>query len=318
MSVSTRCVVEGESDRREEGIREVSDSFTFSAEINSSSALDNPAIARLIRTVVSRFHRAGAIVNPSSRLQRYASLFDANPPTDDADGQWALDTALLETLQFVAVSEAFGDDLSRLAGDLSIAAGGSVDATRDRPDCKARSLQFELFLLSCLHASGLTVERHEPDIVVTTSQGAAVAIAAKRLRSEAKLIRNLRKGRSQVVRSQIGGLIAIDLSFVESIRKPVYVRDWRQHQVVSTVVLDQFVRDNDKTVMAAMSGTLVVGVLFHFGCVVRSLAPAARMISRRWIFLQTQPPPVNEATLEIMERLQVIGRRSARALPHAD
>lgn len=131
-------------------MREITDSFTMSAEMNSSSALDNPAVACLIRTVVSRFQRAGAVVNPSSRLERYASLFDADPPTDDASGQWAWDTALLEALQFVAVSEAFGDDLlPQLAGDLSVAAAGSIDASNDRHDCKARSLQFELFLLSC-------------------------------------------------------------------------------------------------------------------------------------------------------------------------
>jgi hypothetical protein len=115
-----------------------------------------------------------------------------------------------------------------------------------------------------------------------------------------------------VVRSQTGGLVAVDLSFVESIRKPVYVRDWCQHQILSKVVLDQFVRDNEKAVMSAVKGTSVIGVLFHFGCVVRSLAPAARMVSRRWIFLKTQPPPANEATLELVERLQVIGRGSAQ------
>ncbi len=82
-------------------------------------------------------------MNPSSRLQRYASLFDTDPPTDDTSGQWALDTALLETLQFVAVSEAFGDDrLPQLAGDMSLAAAGSIDASNVRHDCKARSLQF--------------------------------------------------------------------------------------------------------------------------------------------------------------------------------
>jgi hypothetical protein len=110
-------------------VREITDSFMLSAEMDSSSALDNPAVARLIRTVVSRFQKAGAVVNPSSRLERYASLFDTDPPTDDASRQWALDTALLETLQFVAVSEAFGDGLlPQLAGDLSVAAGGSIDA----------------------------------------------------------------------------------------------------------------------------------------------------------------------------------------------
>ena len=38
-------------------------------------------------------------------VERYASLFDTDTPTDDASCQWALDTALLETLQFVAVSD---------------------------------------------------------------------------------------------------------------------------------------------------------------------------------------------------------------------
>jgi hypothetical protein len=108
--------------------------------MNSSSALDNPAVARLIRTVVSRFQKAGVVVNPSSRLGRYASLFEGDPTTDDTSGQSALDTALLESLQFVAVSEAFGDDLlSQFAGDLSVAVAGSIDASNDRHDCKARS-----------------------------------------------------------------------------------------------------------------------------------------------------------------------------------
>jgi hypothetical protein len=47
-------------------VREVRDSFTLSAEMDSRSALDNPGVAHLIRTVVSRFQRAGAVVNPSS------------------------------------------------------------------------------------------------------------------------------------------------------------------------------------------------------------------------------------------------------------
>jgi len=52
--------------------------------MDSSSALDNSAVAHLIRAVVSRFQKAGPVVNPSSRLERYASLFDTDTPTDDA------------------------------------------------------------------------------------------------------------------------------------------------------------------------------------------------------------------------------------------
>ena len=58
--------------------QDVTDSFTLWAEMDGSSALDNPAVARLIRTVVSRFQRAGAVVNPSGRLHRYAALFDTD------------------------------------------------------------------------------------------------------------------------------------------------------------------------------------------------------------------------------------------------
>ena len=60
-------------------MREVTDSFTLSAEMDSSSALDNSAVARLIRMIcvaVSKGRRSCG--NPSSRLQRYASLFDAS------------------------------------------------------------------------------------------------------------------------------------------------------------------------------------------------------------------------------------------------
>ena len=88
-------------------MREVTDSCTLSAEMDSSSALDNSAVAHLIRTVVSRFQKAGPVVNPSSRLERYASLFDTDTPTADASCQWALDTALLETL---SIRRGFGRD----------------------------------------------------------------------------------------------------------------------------------------------------------------------------------------------------------------
>jgi hypothetical protein len=57
-------------------MREITDSFTLSAAIDRSSARDNPAIARLIRTIVLRCRAVGAVVNPSSRLPRYAALFD--------------------------------------------------------------------------------------------------------------------------------------------------------------------------------------------------------------------------------------------------
>ena len=61
---------------------------------------------------------------------------------DDAPGQQALDTALLEVLQFVAVSDACGEDmLHQVSEDLSVAAGGSIDASGDRHDCKARSFR---------------------------------------------------------------------------------------------------------------------------------------------------------------------------------
>jgi hypothetical protein len=66
-------------------------------------------------------------VNPSSRLERYASLFDTDPPTDDASGQWALDTALLETLQFVAISEAFGERAHSESLEASLSRLGQLD-----------------------------------------------------------------------------------------------------------------------------------------------------------------------------------------------
>jgi hypothetical protein len=302
----------GDDRSNNDEIREVSDSFTLSANVGGSFALDGPSISRLIRSAVSRFESAGAVVNPSSRLPHYASLFDRERATDESES--VRDVALLEALQFVAISDSLdADRLRSLAGHLSIAASGSIDAGQDRQDCKARSLQFELFLLSCLQAAGLKVEAREPDIMVTTSRGANIAIAAKRLRSTAKLSKNLRKGRSQVLRSKVDGLVAIDLSFLEAIQKPVYVRDFRHHQIVSKVVLDQFVHVNAKTVMALLAGTAVVGVLFHYGAVVHSLEPHSMVVSRRWLLLQTQAPPVNDATHEIIERLQIIGRGSPEA-----
>jgi hypothetical protein len=71
----------------------------LSAEMDSSSALRQSG--RRAPDSHGRVAEAGAVVNPSSRRERYASLFDIDPPTDDASRLWALDTALLEPLQCV-------------------------------------------------------------------------------------------------------------------------------------------------------------------------------------------------------------------------
>jgi hypothetical protein len=59
---------------------------------DSRSALDNPGVAHLIRTVVSRFQKAGAVVNPSSGVLRNNSARTkvgteaATTKTDSASG----------------------------------------------------------------------------------------------------------------------------------------------------------------------------------------------------------------------------------------
>ena len=79
-----------------------------------------------------------------------------------------------------------------------------------------RNTQFELFLAAIAARAGFTVERlgpGKPDWLLTVS-GRKWSLEAKRIKSLDKMEQHIRKAGKQITASQIGGIIAVDISLV--------------------------------------------------------------------------------------------------------
>jgi hypothetical protein len=291
-------------------VKAISDSFSLSKQIDADKMARNDVIAEMIRRMIGDFKAHGMPVNSASRLVRYASLFDSSlvgTPSDELHSK--LDIALLEILQFKTIHRSLNcaAQFPTLVTDIATATGGCLDPLLDKADSKARSTQFELFVWSCLLVAGFAATFGEPDLLVRVNSDRTLAIAAKRARSHKKILKNLRDGCHQIARSKTDGFVAIDLSFVESLSKPVYLRQAGQLDVLSKIVLDGFVRENMQEICGSASAPFVIGVLFHHSGVIRTIHDPTRAVSRRWLFLQTREPPLDQDTSEIIQRLQTLG-----------
>jgi hypothetical protein len=289
----------------------VSDSFLLDAPIDATQRMRNDSIASLIRRVICDFEAVGVSINSSSRLHQYAALFDLSLTEACADSLHSkLDLALLESLQFKAIRRCLdhAPACPELLLKIAEASGGSFDASRDKSDSRSRSTQFELFLFSCLLAVGVKATFGEPDVLVRGCEDRTIGIAAKRPRSEKKFLKCLRAGCRQIAMSGRDGLVAIDLSFIESLNKPIYIRDASKYQTLSKIIVDDFVLENMRRICTSAYEPLVIGVLFYYSGVMRTINEPVRLVSRRWLFLQTKAPPPDQDILLIIKRLQKLGQ----------
>jgi len=269
-------------------VEAISDSFSLFRRIDADRMARNDVVAALVREMLEDFKAYGVSVNPSSRLVQYAALFDSSiigTLSDEAHAH--LDMALLEILQFKTIHRTLkrAADYPTLLTGIATAIGGNLDPSLDKADCKARSTQFELFVWSCLLAAGFATTFGEPDLLVRARSDRTLAVAVKRPRSQKKIFKNLRAGCHQIVRSRTDGFIAIDLSFVEYLSKPIYVSRAGHLEFLSKIVLDGFVSKNLEDIRRSVSAPFVIGVLFFYSGVIRTIHDAARLVSRRWLFL---------------------------------
>lgn len=258
----------------------VSDSLSLDVAAELSLCQDNRSTASQIREIIRGLVNLGANINPSSRLHQYAQMFEH----DDDSGSLSFDFALLESLQFLAIYRALStmSDPSPWLPIVSSSVCGQTFAGDDRADSRARSDQFELFTMACLTMGGFQVMPKEPDLRAHIERE-EVAFAAKRLRSIPKLRRNLHGACAQLAKHKIPGFAVIDLSFVELVPKPVYVRRLEQQQVIAAVLLDGFAKQHEREILSAIQRPSVQGILFHASVVGRSVQPLARFVSRRWL-----------------------------------
>ena len=229
-------------------------------------------------------------------------MFDAG----EDSATFSLDRALLESSQFLAIHRALStmSDPRPWLPTLNAACCGQALATNVRSDSRARSDQFELFTMACLTMAGFRAVPSEPDLRAHIGRD-EVAFAAKRLRAIPKFRRNLHDACAQLAKHKIRGFAVVDLSFVNLIPKPVYVRRLEPQQALAAVLLNGFAEEHQRDILDATRRPEVFGVLLHASVTGRSIQPTARFVSRRWILCAAAD---SEVARRLITAFQSLGR----------
>lgn len=221
-------------------------------------------------------------VSSQNRLSSQCHLIIETESTVQKDHpKWRLFVQSLKDVQeYWFMIEVFGEDLAqppfldRFARSLK----DSPHPADSGADTPGRNTQFELFLAAIARRAGLTV-RHPggagADWIVSTSQK-RWSLEAKRIKSVEKIERHVKKAASQIIRSGIGGVIAIDISLAQNPRcKPLprFVTDG-QIDVAQKARMNAFVNEYQKSI-AGWIGSANVGFVIVHDFVIRPGLPTS-------------------------------------------
>jgi len=135
----------------------------------------------------------------------------------------------------------------------------------ERPDLdgtntKARNLQFQYFVAAKLAHSGMPVSAAEPDLLFVPAE-VEVAVAAKRVTSEQKVIRRVREAAKQIASHGMRGFVAVCLDYlVPPPGEPPPPWHEKQIDLIATERLQAVLR-RQRRVREALAGTAVLGLL---------------------------------------------------------
>ncbi len=171
-------------------------------------------ILRGLEQFLERVEQLGVRVNPSSRLRQCIRVLRSVERGESVDRLERV-YAHLDSRQFLEIGVQLLDAPSRpLRQKLQILMSDPVVPAAPGVDSKGRDTQFELYLASQFAAGGLHVRFEEPDLIIESGP-TSVGIAAKRLKSLARLRERLVDAGDQLKthRSAIThGLIALDVT----------------------------------------------------------------------------------------------------------
>jgi len=170
------------------------------------------------------FARHGQTFPDTCRLAEYERAINAainGSPNPTYPSKDLFTHALLEMRQLRLIATHLCPlSLKGLDERLKKIRGGQASPSDERADTQARDAQFELLLAAFFVASGCGVSFEEPDIIVQFD-GLSLAVAAKRLKSERGVSKNVRKARQQTVKAQRLGIIAVDISCLGGVAESV-------------------------------------------------------------------------------------------------
>lgn len=217
--------------------------------------------------VVEQVRELGLNPNPSSRLMKMHKVLNReHVPFDDPDFFIALEaTRDIQHLRFVfdkahahCNDPKFRKVVERLLND-------SVLPQQDPEKSPGRDAQFELYLAAiCQNAGLLPVDYEEPDVTCTV-EDTKFGIAAKRLKSRnpRQVKKHIREAADQIKKTNLPGIIAIDLSFARNQRnKPIISKLQSQWCVmIADAKNNHFFEEHELDIYRWVAGTDVLGVL---------------------------------------------------------
>ena len=160
-----------------------------------------------------RVSGAGRFAEYKRCIERATSHREGHVGVNDED-RGVLYRAMIETHELCLIAEELGSgaEVPGWKEKTQIALGGKPVAGTQQHD-HARDIQFELYLAAVARRSGFEVRLDEPDVICLDEGWGRIALAAKRIQSEGKIERHLRKASSQLEASGIPGLVAVDLTW---------------------------------------------------------------------------------------------------------
>jgi len=203
---------------------------------------------RRIEAMEQKLRVSGIRIPPGSRLDMYREGIRAMAAPKTAK-RYPSPRATLHTLTEIRELALILRELPRdpevqgWRDKVAAILGGNVFSSADRTDSSSRDTQFELYLAAAFRTAGFEVALEEPDVTFPM-EGHTIGIAAKRLKSEKKLEQRIREASKQIAGSAYPGIIAIDISYLWDLQKPVFATQIEAVHGLGIALADGFVYEN--------------------------------------------------------------------------
>lgn len=157
-------------------------------------ASTNEALLSRLDDVAKLLGDHGLVITGGSRFDRYRRLLSTPNPVGTATHQ-----AFLECEQLCLIISELARDPAPAGWREKVRAvlSGTLLPAQEKAASSVRNLQFELFAAAIARRAGYQVELAEPDVRLTAPDHPPFVLAAKRLRSPAKVRKNVRKPASR-------------------------------------------------------------------------------------------------------------------------
>lgn len=170
-------------------------------ELRGNASLGNEDLFEIAEKLLTKYALA---IKPTSRFQQLKKL------STGASSAHQL-VAYQEVGQFLQILEHLGSDKDWHADIQKVFTSDRPIPARDSTHTPARDAQFELYVAARLSRGNISVTKGEPDIICNMD-GFKFTVAAKRLKSKESLVARIKDARDQIIKAQLPGIIAVDLS----------------------------------------------------------------------------------------------------------